>query len=81
MSGQASLHERMATKTASLDIEIPQTGTVYFFTAPQAENRLSVSGVSNAGSQRMKDFARVAGMLAVCAMVGFLVLRKKRTVI
>jgi hypothetical protein len=27
----------MAVKYTSLDVEIPQTGTVYLFTAPQAE--------------------------------------------
>ena len=71
--------ERMATKTASLDIEIPQTGTVYFFTAPQAENRLSVSGISNADSQRTKDFGRVLAIITVCAIVGFLIVRRTRS--
>ena len=69
----------MAVKAASLDIEIPNTGTVYFFTAPQAENRLSLSGVSASTSQRTKDFGYVAGMLAVCGLVGFLVVRRKRS--
>jgi len=65
----------MATKYTSLDIEIPQTGTVYIFTAPQAENRLSVSGISKVSSQRLWDLGSVTLLLAVCSAVGFLVVR------
>ena len=68
----------MATKYASLDIEIPQTGEVYFFTAPQADIRLSVSGISNASSQRMRDLGKVTLLLAACGLVGFLVVRRKK---
>jgi hypothetical protein len=68
----------MATKYTSLDIEIPQTGTVYLFTAPQAENRLSVSGISPASSQRMRDLCTLAVLLTACGLIGFFVVRRKR---
>jgi hypothetical protein len=70
----------MTTKTASLDIEIPQTGTVYFFTAPKAEHWLSIRGLSHASSQRVGDLTCV---MILFAAIGFSVvavkkIRKKR---
>ena len=71
----------MAAKYSSLDIEIPQTGTVYLFTAPQAEIRLSVSGVATATSQRMRDLGSVTLLLAVGAGIGFVVMRRKKRLV
>ena len=79
MQPPAEMTATMATKYASLDIEIPQTGTVYLFTAPQAENRLSVSGISNAASQRVRDLGYVTLLLAVCTGIGFVVMRRKKS--
>jgi len=50
---------------------------VYFFTAPQADIRLSVSGISNTSSQRMRDLGKVTLLLAACGLVGFFVVRVK----
>ncbi|MDR1383642.1 MAG: hypothetical protein LBJ67_07335 [Planctomycetaceae bacterium] len=71
----AAMTSTMGTKTASLDIEIPQTGTVYFFTAPKAEHRLSVRGISNASSQRVGDFVYI---LIISAVVGFVAFAVKK---
>ncbi|MDR1492668.1 MAG: hypothetical protein LBT05_08095 [Planctomycetaceae bacterium] len=64
-SGKTSV---MSAKAASLDIEIPQTGAVYFFTAPKAEHRLSIRGISHASLQRAGDLTCVVIIFAVIGL-------------
>ncbi|MDR1958112.1 MAG: hypothetical protein LBQ54_03550 [Planctomycetaceae bacterium] len=66
-----------ATKSASLDIEIPQIGTVYFFTAPLSEKRLSVSGISLVAEKRLSDLAFSVCLSGVIAFVWFYAARRQ----
>jgi len=74
----SAMTSTMATKYTSLDIEIPRSGQVYLFTAPQSDVRLSVSGISTAALQRLNDLVYTSGLFVVCALVGLLVVRRKR---
>ena len=67
----------IARRLASLDIEIPQTGKAYLFTAPQSEHRLSLSGMSLSSRGRLTDFALATGILLVVTFLGMICTRKR----